>query len=65
LLILDLRAYSIGVLFRKISPVPMCLRVFPTFSSIRFSVSGACGVPLGLENCTGRSEWINMDSSSC
>jgi hypothetical protein len=29
-----------GVVFRKISPVPMHSRLFPTFSSIRFSVSG-------------------------
>jgi len=36
--ILDLRAYTIGVLFRKYSPVPMCSRLFPTYSSISFSV---------------------------
>jgi hypothetical protein len=29
--ILDLRAQAIGVLFRKFSPVPMCLMLFPTF----------------------------------
>jgi hypothetical protein len=28
-----------AVQFRKIPPVPMCLRIFPTFSSITFSVS--------------------------
>ena len=33
-------AWAIGVLFRKISPVPMCSRLFPTFFSISFSVSG-------------------------
>jgi hypothetical protein len=38
--IVDLRARAIGVLSRKLSPVPMCSRVFPTFSSIRFSVPG-------------------------
>ena len=38
--ILDLRAWAIGVLFRKFLPQPMSLRLFPTFSSIRFSVSG-------------------------
>ena len=38
-LIVDLRAQAIGVLFRKISVVPMCLKFFPTFFSIRFSVS--------------------------
>jgi len=29
-----------GVLFRKFSPVPMCLRLLPTFSSISLSISG-------------------------
>ena len=32
-----------GVLFRKISPMSMCSRLFPTFSSISFSVSGFMG----------------------
>ena len=40
LLIVDLRAWAIGVRFRKISPAPMCSRFFSIFSSIRFSVSG-------------------------
>jgi len=40
LLILDLRAEAIFVLFRKFSPVPMCLRLFSNFSSINSSVSG-------------------------
>ena len=40
LLILDLSAWAIGVLFRKLSPVPMSSRLLPTFCSIRFSVSG-------------------------
>jgi len=31
---------AIGVLFRKFFPVPMCLRFFPTFSSISLSISG-------------------------
>ena len=35
-----LRACAVGILFRKFPPVPMILRFFPTFSSIRFSVSG-------------------------
>jgi hypothetical protein len=30
----------IGVLSRKFSPVPICSRLFPTFSCISFSVSG-------------------------
>jgi hypothetical protein len=38
--ILDLTAQASAVLFRKISPVPISLRLFPTFSSINFSVSG-------------------------
>jgi hypothetical protein len=38
LLIIGLRGYTIGVLFRKLSSVPMHLRLFPTFSSIRLSV---------------------------
>jgi hypothetical protein len=37
---LDLTAQAIVVLFRKISPVPISLRLFPNFSSISFSVSG-------------------------
>jgi hypothetical protein len=36
--IVDLTA--IGVLFWKLSPVPMSSRQFPTFCSIRFSLSG-------------------------
>jgi hypothetical protein len=38
--ILDLTAQAIAVLFRKFSPVPISSRLFPTFSSISFSVSG-------------------------
>jgi hypothetical protein len=40
LLILDITALVIGVLFIKSYPVPMCSRLFPTFSSIRFSIPG-------------------------
>jgi hypothetical protein len=40
LLILDLSTQAIAVLFRNLYPVPISLRVFPTFSSINFSVSG-------------------------
>ena len=32
--------HEAGVLFRKFPPVPMSSRLFPTFSSLRFSVSG-------------------------
>ena len=38
--ILDLTAQAIAVLFRNCSPVPISSRLFPTFSSISFSVSG-------------------------
>jgi hypothetical protein len=38
--ILHLTAQAIAVLLRNISPVPMFLRLFPTFSYISFSVSG-------------------------
>ena len=40
LLILDLTAQAIAVLFRNFSLVPISSRLFPTFSSISFSVSG-------------------------
>jgi hypothetical protein len=36
----DLTAQAIAVLFRNFSPVPISLRLFPTFSSISFCVSG-------------------------
>jgi hypothetical protein len=39
LLILDLTAQAIALLFRNISPVAICLRFFPIFSSISFSFS--------------------------
>jgi len=38
--ILDLRIWTNGVVFRKSLPVTMSLRLFPTFFSIRFSLSG-------------------------
>jgi hypothetical protein len=38
--ILDLIAQAIAVLFRNLFPVPISLRLFPTFSSIHFRVSG-------------------------
>jgi hypothetical protein len=40
LLIPDLTVQAIAVLFRNFSPVPVSSRLFPTFSSISFSVSG-------------------------
>ena len=39
LLIVDLGAWAIGVLFRDLCPVPICSRQFPTFFCIRFGVS--------------------------
>jgi hypothetical protein len=38
--ILDLTTQVIAVLFRNFSPVPISSRLFHTFSSINFSVSG-------------------------
>lgn len=38
--IVDLRAWAVGILFRKISLVPMYSILFTTFSPDRFSVSG-------------------------
>ena len=40
LLIVGLSVCATGVIFRKCSPVPMCSRLLPTFSSIRLSVTG-------------------------
>ena len=40
LLIVDVSVCAIGVLSRKLSLVSMRSSLFPTFSSIRFSVSG-------------------------
>ena len=40
LLILDLTSQTIAILFRNFSPVPISLRLFPTFYSISFTVSG-------------------------
>jgi hypothetical protein len=42
LLTVDLSACAIGILFSKLSPVPMHSRLFRTFSSIRFSVYDLC-----------------------
>jgi hypothetical protein len=38
--ILNLTAQAIAVLVSNFSPVPISLRLFPTFSSISFCVSG-------------------------
>ena len=39
LLIVDLSARAMGMLFRKMSLVPICSKLFHTFSSFRFSMS--------------------------
>ena len=39
LLIVNLKVCAIGVLFRKLSPVPMHAKLFSTFSSIKFCLS--------------------------
>jgi hypothetical protein len=50
LLILDLIAQAIAVLFRNFLPVHISSRFFPTFSSISFTVSGF----IRIELCTRR-----------
>jgi hypothetical protein len=45
-LIVDLSACAINILFRKSCSVPMSLRVFPTFSSVRCNLSGFMLRPL-------------------
>ena len=45
-LIVDLSAWVIGVLFRKLSPMPVYSRLFPTFFSTNFSISGFMLGPL-------------------
>ena len=46
LLFLDLTAQAITVLFRNYSPVPISLRLFPTFPSISFTLSGFLWISL-------------------
>jgi hypothetical protein len=43
--ILNLTVQAIAVLFRNFSPVPISLRLFPTFSSVSFSVSACHTTP--------------------
>ena len=43
--ICHLRSWVIGVLFRKLSPVPIHSMVLPNFFSMWFSVSGLCWGP--------------------
>jgi hypothetical protein len=64
--ILDLIAQVIGVLFRNFPPVPIFSRLFPTFSSISFSVSGflwSSLIHLDLRFIQG--DGINLLSSTC
>jgi hypothetical protein len=54
--ILDLTAQAIAVLFRNFPPMPISSRLFQTFSSINFSVSGfmwRCLIHLGLSFVQG------------
>jgi hypothetical protein len=46
--ILNLAAKAIALLLRNFSPVPISKRLFPTFSSVIFTVSGFMGVPYPL-----------------
>ena len=65
--ILDLTAQAIAALFRNFSPVPISLRLFPSFSSINFSVSGFMWrflIQLYLSFVKRRQEWINLNSST-
>jgi hypothetical protein len=54
--ILDLTAQAIVVLFGNFSPVSISSRLFPTFSSVSFSVSGFMWSSLIY--------WINFHSST-
>ena len=37
--IVSLSVYTTGILFRELSPVTMCSRLFPMFFSVRFSIN--------------------------
>lgn len=56
LVIVDLSAHVISVLFRNLSPVLMHLRLFTTFSSIWFSLFD----PLRLDFCAGWWIWTYL-----
>ena len=62
--ILDLTAQAIAVLFRNFSPVRISSRLFPTFSSINFSVSGLMWRPLIHLDLSFVQGWINSHSST-
>jgi hypothetical protein len=65
--IVDLSAWAIGVLFMKLPPVPMCSRLFSTFS-VGFSVFGFTLRSLthvDLSFCAGKWIWIYLYSSTC
>jgi hypothetical protein len=60
LLILDLTAQAIAVLFRNFPPVPISSRLFPTFASISFSGSGfmwSSLIHLDLSFVKGNKDW--------
>jgi hypothetical protein len=68
LLIVELNAWAIGVLFRKLCHVPVCSRLFPTPSFHIFSVSGIMlrsFIHLGCKFYTGWKVWDYFHSSTC
>jgi hypothetical protein len=68
LLTLELTAQTIGILFRNFPPAPIFSRLFPTFSSINFSVSGfmwSSLIHLKFIFIQGDKKRINLLSSTC
>ena len=63
LLIADLNACTSGVLFRRLSTVPMCSRLFYKVQCIWFYLE--IFDPLGLEFCVGWQIWTYLDFSTC
>jgi len=68
--IFDITAQAIGVLFRNFSPVPISPRLFPTFSSMSFNVSGFMWSSLihldlsflqGQKNLKFLDKWIDLE----
>lgn len=67
LLIMDFSACNFGVLFRKLSNIPMRSRIYLAFSSIRFSMSGLifrCD-PSQFDLCSWWWIWLYLQSSTC
>ena len=68
MLFVELSTCIIGALFKKSSPVPMCSRLFSTFSSIRFSVPGfmlRSPSHLDFRFHAWRLVWLYLHSSTC